>query len=175
MRTKLAIGLVGAAAALGCIASGPAAASTAEASGSAAPCTTAGLLIWIPHGLGSGTAGSIYYGLDFVNLSGRACSLSGFPAVSSLGLDGRKIGKPAARIPDQKARTIKLVPGATAAAQLRVVDTGAITPSVCRPTTAAALRVSLAGKSGSRVVPLGFEACAGGGGILSVGAFHAVE
>ena len=41
---------------------------------------------------GSGTAGSFYYKLEFVNLSGRTCTLAGYPG---------RVGSELERAPDR--------------------------------------------------------------------------
>src|SRR5271156_936609 len=61
----------------------------------AAPaCQTPGLVIWLDT-QGDGTAGSIYYNLEFTNLSGQACTLNGFPFVSGVTLAGKPLGSSA--------------------------------------------------------------------------------
>lgn len=86
------------------------AASTATAQAAAAPrCTTAGLVMWL-NPEGSGTAGSFYYKLEFVNLSGRTCTLAGYPGVSAVSLSGRQIGASAKREVTGRPRTVMLPP-----------------------------------------------------------------
>ena len=59
---------------------------TARAAASSVPrCTASGLGAWIAVGQGNGAAGTIYYPLEFTNLSGHTCSLYGFPGVSAVG------------------------------------------------------------------------------------------
>jgi hypothetical protein len=155
----------------GCLAALAFAAAPASSLAAPVPCSPSQILTWLPHGFGSGTAGSIYYQLWFTNLSKSACTVSGFPTVTAVGLDGRSIGSPAGREPGRKGRQVRLAAGASATARLRIVDTGAITPSVCRPAGAAGLRVKVPPGGASQVVPLPFEACARGSA-LSVGPFH---
>lgn len=155
------------------LAATPASVSAATESGSGPPpCTAAALVPWLPHGFGDGTAGSVYYKLELINLSERSCTVSGFPGVSAYGLDGMAIGAPASQETFGKVQRIRLDPGDSAVAQLRIVDAEAITRSACRPMTAAGLRVRLPGQKGSRPVPLPFEACARGASVLSIRAFR---
>ncbi len=147
---------------------------TGSAAPRPAPCSAAGLLIWIPNGLGSGTAGSVYYRLELTNLSARTCTLSGFPAVSAVNLAGRRIGRPARHEPSGKGAAVTLAFGASAVARLRIVEAGAISPSACHMRTAAGLRVRPPGGRSSRLVPLLFAACARGGSVLSVGPLTAL-
>src|SRR5512137_2319762 len=114
-RCVLALGAAALAAAL--------AAAAAPAANRAAPaCTTAGLVIWL-NTMGNGAAGSVYYHLEFTNLSGHACSLNGYPGVSAVDLAGRQLGSPAGRNPSL-VRSITLATGGTANAVLRIVAVG---------------------------------------------------
>src|SRR5438270_870617 len=82
--------------------------------GAAAPaCRTGGLVIWMGTP-GNGTAGTIFYTLNFTNLSGHACTLRGFPGVSAVNLGGRRLGQAAARDAGQTVRTITVAAGHTA-------------------------------------------------------------
>ncbi len=123
------------------------------------PCNTSGLVIWSNNGAGGGTAGSVFYRIRFTNLSGHTCTLSGFPRVAAVDLAGKRIGAPAQHEAGQKPKTVELSNGATATAQLRVVDAANFSPSACHPVTAAGLRVTPPGQSKSRLVPLPFPTC----------------
>jgi hypothetical protein len=151
------------------------AAVTSSASGAAVAagvpsCQTAGLVVWLDTN-GNGTAGSIYYNLEFTNLSGHACTLRGYPGVSAIGLNGDKLGHAGSRDHGRKVKTIKLSKGATAETQLRIVDAGAL--SSCHLTTAAGLRIFPPNQTASTTVPFPFEACSGSGpSVLIVQAVH---
>jgi len=121
---------------------------TANARAATAPrCKTAGLVMWL-NPEDSGTAGSFYYKLEFVNLSGSTCTLAGYPGVSAVSLSGRQIGASAKReAPEGEATTL-----------VHVVDVGAL-PSSCRPTAAAGFRVYPPGESASKVVSYPFRTC----------------
>jgi Domain of unknown function (DUF4232) len=135
------------------------AAPAASAHAAATPrCKTAGLVMWL-NAEGSGTAGSFYYKLEFVNLSGRTCTLAGYPGVSAVNLSGRQIGASAKREVTGRPRTVTLAPEGEATAIVRVVDVGAL-PASCRPATAAGFRVYPPGESASNVVPYPFRTCA---------------
>src|SRR4029079_9392733 len=60
-----------------------------ELAGGTPRCTTAGLVVWL-NTQGSGTAGSTFYQLKFTNLSGHACTLTGYPGVSGVNLAGHR-------------------------------------------------------------------------------------
>jgi len=135
------------------------AASTVNAHAATTPrCKTAGLVMWL-NPEDSGAAGSLYYKLEFVNLSGRACKLTGYPGISAVSLSGHQIGASAKREVTGQPRTVTLVPEGEATALVHVVDVGAL-PSSCRPTAAAGFRVYPPGETASRVVPYPFHACA---------------
>lgn len=149
----------------------PAGASAPQArSAGASRCSASGLVVWL-NTQGNGAAGSSYYQLQLTNLSGRTCSLSGFPGVSAVGLSGAQLGSSAEReVPSGKAKTVRLANGASAVATLRIVEAGNFPKSTCRQTTAAGLRVYPPGQTSSKVVPFPFEACARTGpAYLSIG------
>jgi Protein of unknown function (DUF4232) len=165
-RGLVALGAVAAALAALSLAGGPAAASGAAtpARGAATPaCQTAGLVVWIDT-QGNGTAGTIFYTLNFTNLSGHACALRGFPGVSAVNLRGKTLGRAAARDTGQAVRNVTLTNGHTAHAVLGIVDIGALPASSCPPTTAAGLRVFPPNQRASKVIPFPFQACGRAGG-----------
>jgi hypothetical protein len=152
-----------------------AAASTARRASAhgVAPCATAGLVVWIDT-MGNGTAGSIYYDLELTNLSGKACSLTGYPGVSAVSLLGRQLGSAAARSTPLSSAPVTLAAGATKTALLQIVEAGNFPAASCAMTTAAGLRVYPPGATVSKVVPFPFSACAKRGPIyLRVGAVSA--
>ncbi len=109
--------------------------------------------------MSSGAAGSFYYKLEMTNLSGRRCSLAGYPGVSAVGLSGHQLGSAARRNPQHAPTTVTLADGATAVAVLQVVDVGNYPPSRCGPVTAAGLRVYPPNDTGAKIVPYPFRAC----------------
>ena len=123
----------------------------------AAKCATSGLVVWFDT-RGDATAGSTYFGLKLTNLSGHACTLEGYPGVSAVDLAGNQLGSAAARNPSQ-VRVVRLGPGATATAVLRIVVAGNFPSSRCRPVRAAGLRVYPPNQTASKVVPYPFAAC----------------
>ena len=56
-------------------------------------------------------------------------------------------------------RTLVLASGGTASAVLQINDVGVFTSSVCRPLTAAGLRVYPPNATEAKVVPFPFRAC----------------
>jgi hypothetical protein len=107
-----------------------------------------GLGVWVAADQGNGAAGTIFYPLEFTNLSGRTCSLYGFPGVSAIDREGRQLGSPAGWEsgtqgggPVGTAHTVILAPGATAHAVLAYHDAVVGSAPGCHPATASELRV----------------------------------
>jgi hypothetical protein len=156
--------LAAATAALGlCAAIALPAGSLAAARGSAAlvpACSAGGLVTWLDT-QANGAAGTIYYTLNFTNLSGARCTLRGYPGVSAVDLRGRQLGSAASRDRIGRVRTVTLRPGGTAHAVLGIVEAGNY--SNCHMITAAGLRVFAPNQTGSQRVPFPFEACSNRG------------
>ncbi len=121
-------------------------------------CATSGLVIWL-NTQGDGAAGSSYYHLELTNLSGHACSISGYPGVSAVNLAGHQLGAAAGRDRAQPSPLLALAPGATAAVLLRIVDADNFPASRCRQVTAAGLRVYPPNQTTAKLVPFPFRAC----------------
>ena len=139
------------------------------------PCSASKLVVWAGEEPGGGTAGSVYYRIEFTNLGSGTCTLFGFPTVSALNLSGKQVGGPAIHAGSgKKAKAVKLAQGQTATAQLQIVDALNYSPNECKPTWAAGLRIGIPGGSGSKIAPLAFQTCAKTSAqILSVGAVTA--
>lgn len=122
------------------------AAYAATSSGTASPaaasiptCTAFDLGAWVAVGYGNGAAGTIYYPLEFTNLSGHACSLFGFPGVSAIDRQDRQLGSPANWIHTTAPQTVILTPGATAHTMLAYHDAAVSTEPGCDPAYSAVL------------------------------------
>jgi hypothetical protein len=138
-------------------------ATTAPSTTASTPkCATSGLVVWLDT-QGDGTAGSIYYTLEFTNFSAHACTLGGYPGVSAVNLAGHQLGSAASRDHGTATRTITLAVGASATAVLRIVDAGNFPASTCQQTMAAGLRVYPPNLTSAKVVPFPFSACSGTG------------
>ena len=122
-------------------------------------CQTPGLVIWLDTS-GSGTLGSVFYHLEFTNLSGHRCSLNGFPFLAAVDLNGHQVGRRAAFDHSTAPHLVTLGRGRTATAVLQVVDAGNFPPAACHPVTAAGLRVYPPNQTRSKIVPFPFPACA---------------
>jgi Protein of unknown function (DUF4232) len=124
----------------------------------AAPrCTTSRLVVWMDTE-GNGAAGSVFYQLQFTNLSRHRCTLFGYPGVSAVDLHGHRVGNAAARLHAHPHR-VTLRKGATAKATLQIVEALNFPKSRCHPVTAAGLRIFPPNTRTSRIVPFPFLAC----------------
>jgi Protein of unknown function (DUF4232) len=138
----------------------------AHAAGSPS-CGSSQLVNWLDTNP-NGTAGTIFYELQFTNL-GATCTLRGYPGVSAVSLSGKQLGSPARRVTGIKLNTVTIKRGATVKAALGIVDTGAIPVSKCRAVTAAGLRVFAPNSSRAQVIPFPFSTCSvGGSGSLTI-------
>jgi hypothetical protein len=96
------------------------------------PCTHSQLRLHV--GRADGTAGTIFYPFSFINRSGRACTLRGYPGVSSVTRTHRQIGSPASWERGFPIRGVVLhARGGAATAVYGQVDTGVFSRARCRP------------------------------------------
>lgn len=139
------------------------AASRAGGARSTPTCTVADTQVWLGLGVGGGAAGSVTYPLELSNVGRHACMLTGYPAVWAV-RGGARLG-PVASHANRHPATVRLTPGATAHAMLKIVDAGA----VCgRGVEAVALLVRPPGQPRAQEIPFEFTACAHRG-VLVVG------
>jgi hypothetical protein len=135
----------------------------------ASRCTTSNLVVWLNTN-GNGTAGSIYYKLEFTNQSGHPCSLYGYAGVSAVNLAGHRVGSAGGRA-GSYAHVVTLANNATASANLQVTEAGNYPSPACHMTNAAGVRVYPPNQTSSKIVPFPFQACTRSGPvILHVGA-----
>jgi hypothetical protein len=130
---------------------------------SLAACRTATLLITLDDGRASGTAGSVYYPLNFTNTSASACELYGYPGVSFAAAPAsgsKQIGLAAQRDRGFAKMAVRLAPGAMAHTWLRVTLAANYPASDCNPVTAHWLRVYPPGGAAAGYVGHDFSACA---------------
>jgi Protein of unknown function (DUF4232) len=169
---KLAVGprqLLAGAALAGAVALIPAVA-IATSAGSSAPaarasaarlprCARSQLTAWAALPADGVAALTTYYEFEISNVSRHACALDGFATVTAVTDTGRQLGSAAERLPPLRTRPVSIGPGQTAHYQLGIA-VGGWSTSVCRPTTASALRVVAPGSRGGLQVPFAFTACA---------------
>jgi len=99
------------------------------------------------------------YRLDFTNVSGVTCTLSGYPEVAAYRGDGAQIGNEAGRDTSVAARHIVLAPGASAHAAV----TASVSRGRCRPVVAAGLRVVPPGQKAASYIRHTLRACSAAG------------
>ena len=135
-------------------------ASAASSRAVAPPCQSSGIDDWLATN-GGGAAGTIFYHLEFTNLSGHACTLQGFPFVFAVNMTGHQIGNRAVFNPSFPANVATVGNGKTIHAMLGIVDTGNFPTSACKPVTAAGLEVFAPTgiNEVGRTVPFPFSAC----------------
>jgi len=140
----------------------------AAAAASMPSCTTSGLAIRLDT-QGNGAAGSIFYNLEFTNISRHTCTLSGYPRVFAVNLGGAQIGRAASRNSSPRPRVVTLARSGTAIVILQIVEVGNFPGAICRPVTAAGLRVYPPNQTASKVIPFRLGACSDTGPVyLSV-------
>jgi hypothetical protein len=101
-------------------------------------CTAFDIGAWVAAEQGNGALGTIYYPLEFTNLSHHTCSLFGYPGVSALDRNGHQLGSPARWGSRAGAHTVYLAPGATAHTILAYHDAVVYTEPGCDPVNSAA-------------------------------------
>ncbi len=134
-----AAGLIATSAAVAAGSSGSSGAVLAADTSHAAPaavraCTADDLGAWVAVSQSDGAAGTIYYPLQFTNLSRHACAMRGFPGVSAVDRNLHQLGSPASRDHVIPVRTVVLAPGATAHTILGYGDVEVATTPGCHPT-----------------------------------------
>jgi len=117
------------------------AAATTRASASTPKCSASDLGMWVAADQGDGAAGTIFFPLEFTNLSGHTCSLFGFPGVSATDSHGHQLGAPARWDHSVPPHLVTLAPGATAHSVLAYSDAVVGNCPAGHVRTASALRV----------------------------------
>lgn len=139
---------------------------------SVAACASAAVLNWL-NTTADGTAGSVYYQVQFTNVSSHKCSLYGFPGVSAVNAAAHQVGAAAVRT-SGTARVVDLAAGQSAESALQVVATVNFSSRACQPQTARGIRVFAPGATTSDVIPFPFSTCANSHTVsLHVGPVHA--
>lgn len=103
-------------------------------------CATSALQVKL--GSSDGYAGGVYVVIDFTNTSASSCTLFGYPGVSLVtGPPYKQIGLAAKRSTSSPKKLVTLAAGATANAQLQIVDALNFPSATCGPTKATALKI----------------------------------
>ena len=126
------------AATVACLAVGIPVVALASSSAPATPrCDASDTYVWLALSP-NGTAGPIYYPVEFTNLGSTTCTLFGFPGVSAINSKGHQLGFAATRV-YTPAHAVTLKHGQTAHALLGIAETGLFTS--CHVATAFGLKV----------------------------------
>jgi Protein of unknown function (DUF4232) len=111
-------------------------------------CTAGDLAVWVNANSADGAAGTIYYHLDYTNISNVECHLYSWPGVSAVNAAGRQLGPAAIRTGTVPARYVNIPRGATAHSVLGYVDVQV--SKACKPALATHLRVYPPNDTGAR-------------------------
>ena len=118
----------------------PAVATPSSSAPGTPACATSALEVKL--GSSDGYAGGVYVTIDFTNTSGSTCTLFGYPGVSLVtGPPYKQIGLAAKRSTSTPKKLVTLAAGATANAQLQIVDALNFPSTSCGPTKATALKI----------------------------------
>jgi hypothetical protein len=102
-------------------------------------CAAGSLAVWLNLARSDGAAGTIFYPLEFTNVSGHECYMYGYPGVSAVGANGRQLGSAAARMSATK-RIVNVAPGATVHATLAYHDAVTSSTPSCKAIPATLIR-----------------------------------
>ncbi len=143
--------------------SSPTAPPTVPGMAGLAVCQSGALKVALDTSQAGGAAGSVYYPVNFTNISDTPCGLYGYPGMSfvtAAGSTGHQIGAGAQRNSAFGTLPIRLPAGGVAHVWLQVAQAGNYPASACRPVTAHWLRVFPPGDTVARYVDVSLGACA---------------
>jgi Domain of unknown function (DUF4232) len=138
----------------------PTSPATSAPAGSA-ECTTASLHVTV--GSRQGAAGTIYYNIDFTNVSTTSCFMRGYPGASLVSAGsgaGSQVGADAKRTQVGAIRAVTIAPGQTAHAVLGITEAGNFPASKCQPVTVHWLKVFPPDQTVAAYAPLQTQTCA---------------
>jgi hypothetical protein len=135
-----------------------AAGSQSPAAAAPAPCAHHQLRASL--GRGDGAAGHVYWPIVFTTVSDAACTLRGYPGVSTVaGDDGHQVGAPARREARSMSTVTLRAHGGTASALLAHTDADIPAPSLCRKTRVRGFRVYAPGQTLAFYLPQPHTTC----------------
>lgn len=143
------------------------------------PCSPSDLKVAV--GFVQGTGGQWYIPLQFTDVAGGRCAVSGYPDVSLVGVGGQAVGGSLPSLQGGSAHgRVVLENGQIAAADLTVPNAAAVTDAneACEQVTFSAIKVSapasgvVAGSSGEWATA-STTCLSGGGGTPAIGPLHA--
>lgn len=123
-------------------------------------CTASDLGVWLALDQGNGAAGTIFFPLEFTNLSHHTCYLFGYPGVTARDRNGHQLGSPADWRSLHGARIVNVAPGATAHTILGYHDVVVEPGSGCNQVNSAVeLRVYPPGQRSATDAAFSFPVC----------------
>lgn len=146
-------------------------AAVARPSTAATPTLAGCTSITVSLGRREGAAGSTYQMLRLRNASHRPCAVRGFPRVAYVNRDRIMIGWPA-RHDRSPVSTVRLAPGETAHAVLRLPDPGVYKPIDCLKHHVNRLRVRIGADRRASFVRWNLTECTTRYGRASIGPVH---
>ena len=146
-------------------------ASAATAAAVIPKCSAGQLDVWVSPNSGNGAAGTIFYHLDFTNVSGSTCHLYAYPGVSAVNSAGKQLGAPARRNANVPVKYINIAPNGTAHAVVGYVD--AQVGSGCPKATATFLKVYPPDDTSSRLAWFPVPVCTSNAVDLTIDAVQA--
>jgi Protein of unknown function (DUF4232) len=138
----------------------PSATASAKANDQALPsCLSSGLRL--TRGTTGAAAGSTYIQIEFTNTSSVTCTLAGYPGVALTKTQdpGSQVGASASKATTRPATLVTLAPGATAVAQVQLVDVLNYPTAKCVPASANYLQVYPPGQTMPLYLPFTAQAC----------------
>jgi hypothetical protein len=126
-------------------------------------CRDSDLVVWKAAGHSGVAAGTVYDQLTITNLSDRACTLSGVPALVAIDQDGRRIEK-ARAVPELKPtgrnpRRVITLRRTGGSAEFELTHYDGIGAGRCKFALTYGLRVKLPGARSARTVPFPLDYC----------------
>ena len=116
-------------------------------------------------GRGDSGAGHTFWPLIFTNASAAACTLRGYPGVSSVaGDDGHQVGRAAIRDTSRRVTTVTLRPGGAASTTINHVNPLNFPAGQCHVTSARGFRVYAPGQTLAFYLPRRHTVCRSGRG-----------
>jgi Domain of unknown function (DUF4232) len=131
-------------------------AASAPHAAAVAQCKNSNTYVWFADAP-NGTAGYIYYPVEFTNTGHSSCTMYGYPGFSAVNGKDKQLGL-AAKRSGPKPKTVTLKPGQTASAMAGILPPGFV--SGCKTATTAGFRVYPPNETGGQLVlNLSFSVC----------------
>ncbi len=140
--------------------------STLPGTNGLAVCQSATLKVALDTTQAGGAMGSVYYPVNFTNISSGPCGMYGYPGMSlvtAASTAGAQIGAAALENLSFGRVAVRIPAGGVAHAWLQVAQAGNYPAAACHPATAHVLRVYPPGDTAANYVDVSFSTCASAG------------